>query len=219
MDTLIDLHADAAFMQAHEKVKGLTVTSIERQYALVEACRYLAFNGIEGDFVELGVYRGGSVLLAEAAFAESGDTRRFWLYDSFAGLPEHGEHDKAVAGVGPEHFVGELVATVEEVSTNLRVLRPECQCVFVKGDIRETLLVEENLPKRIAFLHCDSDWHDSTKVELEVLYPRVVSGGVVLIDDFGQWLGQKKAVNDYFADKPKPLMHRMDYSGRAWVKP
>ena len=74
-------------------------------------------------------------------------------------------------------------------------------------------------PKSIALLRLDTDWYESTKIELEMLYPLLVDGGILIIDDYGHFKGAKKAVDEYFASiNEKPLMHRIDYSGRMIIK-
>lgn len=220
MNPHIDIENDAEFMEINDRVGRLSVTSIERRYALYQAARYCNRNGIAGDFVECGVFRGGSALLLASVLVYDQYPRELFLYDTFEGLPPHGEHDRAVAGVGPEHFEGDvLAASEEEVRANVAKsgILPRF-VTLVKGDVRDTLPRYNH--NRIALLHLDTDWHDSTNIELELLYPRVARGGVVLADDYGHWLGQKKAVDDYFnALGSWPLLCRTDYSGRMWVKP
>lgn len=88
---------------------------------------------------------------------------------------------------------------------------------FIKGKVEDTLRDERNLPEKIAVLRLDTDWYESTKVELEVLYPRLRPGGVLIIDDYGYWQGARKAVDEYFADRPV-LLHRIDHTCRVMVK-
>ncbi|MBV1831309.1 hypothetical protein HNW77_11720 [Komagataeibacter sp. AV436] len=72
-------------------------------------------------------------------------------------------------------------------------------------------------PEKIAVLRLDTDWYESTRHELEHLYPRLVPGGVLIIDDYGYWAGARKAVDEYFSDKPI-LLNRLDNTGRIAVK-
>jgi hypothetical protein len=81
------------------------------------------------------------------------------------------------------------------------------------------LTVPARAPERIAFLRLDTDWYESTKHELEHLFPRLVPGGVLIIDDYGHWQGARKAVDEYFAAQThKPLLHRIDQTGRCVIK-
>ena len=90
---------------------------------------------------------------------------------------------------------------------------------FIEGDILKTLLNKSNVPDKISVLRLDTDWYESTKIELEVLYPKLQKGGVILIDDYGHWGGCKKAVDEYFSKmQNKPLFIPSDYTGRVAVK-
>ena len=95
---------------------------------------------------------------------------------------------------------------------------PMDQVTLVEGDVAQTLL--SSAPSSIALLRLDTDWYESTKVGLEVLYPKLAVGGVCILDDYGHWEGARKAVDEYFAAHgPRPLMHPIDYSGRVFIKP
>jgi hypothetical protein len=84
--------------------------------------------------------------------------------------------------------------------------------------VEETLAHE--LPDRLALLRLDTDWYESTRVALARLYPRLSPGGVLIIDDYGHYRGQRQAVDEYFdATAERPLLHRIDYSCRVAVKP
>ena len=88
---------------------------------------------------------------------------------------------------------------------------------YIEGKVEQTL--SDNNPGKIALLRLDTDWYESTKIELEVLYPLLVIGGVLIIDDYGLFHGAKKAVDEYFHSiNEEPLMHRIDYSGRMIIK-
>jgi predicted O-methyltransferase YrrM len=99
----------------------------------------------------------------------------------------------------------------------LKLLSPSVR--FVEGDVVQSLKIESNLPESISVLRLDTDWYESTRAELEVLYPRLSPGGVLIIDDYGHWGGAKKAVDEYFRGRPKPLLQYTDYTGRMGVKP
>jgi hypothetical protein len=89
---------------------------------------------------------------------------------------------------------------------------------FVKGRVEET--VPAQAPERIAVLRLDTDWYESTRHELAHLYPRLVPGGVLVLDDYGHWQGARKAVDEFIRAHRLPLLlHRIDYTGRCAVKP
>jgi hypothetical protein len=83
--------------------------------------------------------------------------------------------------------------------------------------VEETLQDLSNIPKQISLLRLDTDWYASTKVELEMLYPRVVSGGVIIIDDYGHWEGARRAVDEYFGLRA-PLLVAVDRTCRFAIK-
>jgi hypothetical protein len=92
---------------------------------------------------------------------------------------------------------------------------PENQILYVKGMVEETL--DKQYPESIALLRLDTDWYESTKKELAVLYPRLCVGGVLIIDDYGTWEGARKAVDEYF-DRTQILLNRVDHTARIGVK-
>ena len=88
---------------------------------------------------------------------------------------------------------------------------------LVAGPVEET--VPERAPDEIALLRLDTDWYESTAHELTHLYPRLCSGGVLIIDDYGHWEGARKAVDEFFGGAAEPiLLSRVDYAGRMGVK-
>jgi predicted O-methyltransferase YrrM len=93
-------------------------------------------------------------------------------------------------------------------------------CVYVKGDVLKTLKDRGNLPKSISILRLDTDWYDSTRIELEVLYPLLTPGGIIIIDDYGHWSGARSAVDEFFSKQEiKPFFSYIDYTGRVGIKP
>ena len=89
--------------------------------------------------------------------------------------------------------------------------------IFIEGDILKTLDADDNLPKKISFLRLDTDLYNTTKKQLDVLYPRLSNGGVLHIDDYGICPGVRKAVDEFFLNKDVWL-HRVDLSCRYIIK-
>lgn len=212
--------------------RQLTMTTVPRLVATIASCRHVALSGLPGAFVECGVWRGGNALAAKLVFESLKDDRPVYLFDTFAGMTAPTDADRSVymkestqdffnrhAADGRNDW---CYASLEDVLRNFEKAGVDlATCRFVKGDVLETLKDPSLVPEQIAVLRLDTDWYESTLVELEVLYPRLVIGGSLLIDDYGHWDGARKAVEEYFArpDTPsRPLLHVTDYTGRAGVK-
>jgi O-methyltransferase len=212
-----------------EEVKPFTMTTPERIIGLIHALRYLHHNGIKGDIVECGVWRGGSMIVAAKTLINLGDTSRtLWLYDTFEGMTAPTEHDISNKGTtAAEKFekrkLGDdssdwCLASIEEVQGNVSTAGyPSDKIQYVKGKVEDTLPAQA--PPHIALLRLDTDWYESTLHELESLFPRLVPGGILIIDDYGDWSGARKAVDEYIAKYSFPLfLSRMDDSARLAVK-
>lgn len=211
-----------------ESVADITMTSPERIVALRDAVDYICRNGIEGDIVECGVWRGGSMVVVANTLRAHGSLRDLYLCDTFEGMSAPTEHDRSFeeASAGSllektapvEGHTVWCIAGEDDVRRNLaRTGYPLEKQHFVRGKVEDTLPAAA--PPTIALLRLDTDWYESTKHELEVLYPRLVDGGVLILDDYGYWQGARKAVDEYFANtKWKPLLHRIDLTGRMFVK-
>jgi hypothetical protein len=222
-----DLAADAEFLELWKLCRAYSMTSIERMYGLYQAVQYLTRHGIAGDFVECGVWRGGStMLMAYTALASGDPSRRLWLFDTFTGMPPPSAADRDYTGIAAAqclatHPAAELFrafAPLDEVRQNIHTTGyPSDLVTYVAGKVEVT--IPAHMPDSIALLRLDTDWYESTKHELQHLYGRVVQGGIVILDDYGWWQGAKAAVDEFFAvNGPAPLMHRLDSSGRLLVK-
>lgn len=218
---------DGTFTAVFETAMPFTMTGPERMYALYGAVRHIARHGIPGAVVECGVWRGGSAMLAALTLLAVGDVRELWLYDTFEGMPPPGEADFApqLGRHADELLSGDdglaagtrAVASLDVVRANMaRTGYPDDQTRYVKGKVEETIPAQA--PSRIALLRLDTDWYESTRHELEHLYPRLQSGGILIIDDYGWWDGARKAVDEFFADRCV-FLTRIDQTGRIAVKP
>jgi O-methyltransferase len=213
--------------------RRLTMASPERVIATINACKYAVGAGIEGDFAECGVWRGGNSIAAKMTFESYGSDKRVWLFDTFAGMtaPTDADTTRFSSETAAERFSAAeraehnewCFASLEDVRANFEHAGVNMGGVsFVAGDVRETLLAHENVPEKLCVLRVDTDFYDSTKIELERLYPRLVKGGSLLIDDFGHWDGARRAVQEYFetfSARSRPLLQLTDYTGRMGVKP
>ena len=110
------------------------------------------------------------------------------------------------------------VASLEDVQAGFATVPyPSERVHYVKGPIEQTIPAQ--MPDQIAILRLDTDWYESTAHEFEHLYPRLVSGGVLMIDDYGFWKGSREATDEFMERTgERLLLVRMD-SGRVAVKP
>lgn len=209
---------------------GYTMTSFERLANTVRSCNYVVENKIAGDFVECGVWRGGNGILAKKVFSALGSDKMVWMFDTFGGMTEPTEFDVAATTQtsADEKFKDSqrgthnawCYASLEDVQQNcLDSGFQLTDFTFIKGDVCKTLGDTSNLPSEISILRLDTDWYESTKSELEILYPLLSTKGVLIIDDYGHWEGARKAVDEYFQDSDyKPYMNSIDYTGRSAIK-
>jgi len=213
------------------KVRGYTMTSPERVAVLEAAVRHVIANEYPGAFVECGVAKGGSSMAIAYTLLDMGvSDRDLYLYDTFEGMPQpedvdRGRFGEAAAQSWRKHRKRSQRETwiehgLDEVRANLlSTAYPEARLHFIKG------MVEETLPGKapagaIALLRLDTDWHSSTKAEMDHLFPRLVRGGIVIVDDYYRWTGSRKAVDEYVAEHKVPIFWaRIDDAAVIGVKP
>lgn len=208
-----------------ESVQPFTMTGVERLHALVEAVRYVCRAGIPGDIVECGVWRGGSSMAAALTLLNLNDTGRdLYLYDTFEGMSAPTATDASFDGISAEAQLrqapkGEGIwceASEEDVRRNMESTGyPSGRVHLVRGKVEET--IPGVLPERISILRLDTDWYESTRHELLHLFPRLSAGGILLIDDYGHWLGARRATDEFLASRPELFLHRVDYTCRLVV--
>jgi len=210
-------------------VISFTGTSPERIVSLCAAVRYVVANNIPGGIVECGVWKGGSMMAVARTLLSVGDTtRHLYLYDTFEGMPRPTENDVSYGGevairkwerVKRSNGYSDWVySSLEDVRKALySVGYPKDLMHFIKGKVEETIPGEA--PQSISILRLDTDWYESTYHELVHLFPRVSSGGVLILDDYGHWMGARKATDEYIQENSvKILLNRIDYTGRIGVK-
>ncbi len=220
---------ETEFEEILGRCQRFTMTSMERMYALFKSTDYVVKSKIEGSLVEAGVWRGGSsMLMAQTLLNRHERTRDMYLYDTFEGMPEPGECDvEAFTGrVAHDQWTKDkrvgyndwLYAPIETVKRNMSSTGyPVEHLHFVKGRVEET--IPGSAPDRIAILRLDTDFYSSTIWELSHLFPRLVPGGVLIVDDFGYWKGARAAVDEYLErNKINILLNRVDQTCRIGVK-
>lgn len=235
-----------ALLEAHFQRYDITSREVVRNFQIyvrrVFLKRFLAHYelfrmtiDLPGDIVELGVYRGLS-LLSWANFLEvrnMGDRAKQVIgFDNWKGFTslhkKDGSEDmrvnKIVGGYDASAFK-EILRDAIEIFDQDRFIPYKPRIILVDGNIEESVprFVDENSGLRISLLHIDCDMYVPTRTALENLWPRVVKGGVVVLDDYGvrPWEGESTAVDEFFADKNVSLK-RFDWAhcpGAFIVKP
>jgi len=227
--SFMDRAVETEFEEIYKICKNFTATSKERMYALYKAIEYIVNSKIPGDFVECGVLEGGSAMVIAHTLIKMGETnRKIYLYDTFEGMSKPSGKDRrisdgtsAISKWKKQQKKGHnkwCFVSLSKVKKNLFSTRyPQKNLIFIKGKVEDT--IPEYIPSKIAILRLDTDWYESTKHELNYLYPLLIKHGVLIIDDYGHWAGCKKAVDEYFIENNiSILLNRIDYGGRIGIK-
>jgi O-methyltransferase len=194
-----------------------TMVGMKRLDNLQACAERVITDGIPGDFIETGVWRGGCTILLRAVLAAYGDTgRRVWVADSFEGLPAP-DAQRFPADAGDTHHTVDFLrvseATVRETFARYGLL--DAQVRFLKGWFRDTL---PSAPiERLALMRLDGDMYESTIEALGALYPKLSPGGFVIVDDYGAIPGCRQATDDFRSRSriAEPL-ERVDWTGVFW---
>lgn len=213
-----------------ETVRPHTLTDPTAVYGLLKAVQHVNDRGIPGALVECGVARGGSAMAMAMQCATTGhDDRDLYLFDTFDGCPPPTEDDGPIlTGASAQQVWQAAVQDPEQawfqelegvVRANLAATgHPTSRTHLVRGMVEDT--IPGRAPERIALLRLDTDWYQSTRHEMEHLWPRVVPGGVIVVDDYGWFESARRAVEEYFehSEQPRPLLHRLNVTVRMGVK-
>lgn len=224
----VELNAAEREIVKYVMSKRLTMVSYERLWTTVMACKHALNNGMEGDFVECGVWRGGNAIAASEIFKLYKSDKAVWLFDTFKGMTAPTSNDVQASNgeAAKNQYIADQkethnewgYASIDDVRQNFANRGLASNVRFVEGDVCQTLDTE-TLPSKICVLRLDTDWYESTKKELEVLYPKLSVGGCLIIDDYGRWSGSKKATDEYFEiNHNRPFLQYTDYTGRVAVK-
>jgi hypothetical protein len=186
--------------------KNLTYLSDRKLASIVTSCRSIEASDLQGAFLEAGCALGGSsILIASLKDKE----RPLLVYDVFGMIPPPTEQDspevharyRAIVegeskGIGGNKYYGYEANLFDIVRSNLKSFAIDCdeQSVsLIKGLVQNTM----NIDRPIAFAHVDVDWYDPVMTCLEKIFPNLVSGGVIILDDYHDWGGCRKATDEY----------------------
>ncbi|MDE0805160.1 MAG: class I SAM-dependent methyltransferase [Acidimicrobiales bacterium] len=227
-------HLDDGERSILSAVDGITLVNPLGLHALVQAVDYVVEREIPGAFVECGTYRGGCAMAVAMRLVQLGATdREIHLFDTFEGMPPPARPDDQLTYLSDGQSIGELfedarsdeaksAAWFSDVETIARdnVLGtgfPAERLHLVRGKVEDT--IPDHAPASIAVLRLDTDWYESTIHELEHLYPRLSSNGVLVVDDYGVLEGARDATDEYFAEHGSVLLHRINFAVRQAIKP
>jgi hypothetical protein len=185
-----------------------------------DAVSYIIQNNIEGVIIECGVFDGNFEEIWINELMKNNTTRDIYLYDTFKGLVEPSEYDYTckdaklfsmnntdVHNIWKNNIIDEKTngwchASLEQVQNRLNSTGyPQNNLHYIVGDVMETLKDKSTIPEKIAILRLDTDWYESSKYEMEQMYDNVVTGGVIIFDDYFHWDGQRRAVDDFFKSR------------------
>lgn len=185
----------------------------------IEQCLdVIRLEGVPGDLAETGVWRGGSAIFMRGYLAAYDMTdRTVWAADSFEGLPKP-SHPADQGLTYSADVMPSLAVSLEEVkATFAKYGLLDDQVRFLKGWFRDTLPVAPI--NRLALLRLDGDLYESTRDALVALYHRVVPGGFLLVDDYGDFPVCRQAVDDFRRERgvDEPIQ-KVDWTGVYWRK-
>ena len=199
--------------------RPMSCCSAERLHFNIEAVRKVNARKVEGAIVEIGVYKGGSMVAMMRADQQD---REFFLYDTFQGMTPPSDFDVDYNGFSAEVLMNsdarvKCASPLKEVQENIfhSTHVPSSRIHYIVGDIMKAT----TFPEKIAVLRLDTDFYDSTKFELEHFYDRVSPGGIVIVDDFGHWKGCRRAVEEFLDVHPTLKPIPIDYTGVYFEKP
>ncbi len=176
---------------------GLTMVGLRRLDNLQKCIEDILANNVPGCFVETGVWRGGSSILAKALFrSHDANDRIVWCCDSFEGMPVPSKEDISLQSNSDFSDRDYLVATIDQVKSNFAKFGLLDENVkFLKGWFCDTLPTAPTGP--IAVLRMDGDLYVSTMDALMNLFDRVSPKGYIIVDDYKSWNGCRQAVDEF----------------------
>lgn len=188
------------------KSRRLTYLTHNKLASISNTCREIERRGLEGCFIEAGCALGGSAILMATLKSED---RPFNVYDVFGLIPAPTAEDtedvhqryRAIVegksqGIDGDKYYGYEENLIDKVRSNFSDFGIDLEARnvhLVQGLLQDTM----NLDGKVAFAHIDVDWYDPVKTSFERIFPRLVVGGSIIFDDYLDWGGCRKAVDEY----------------------
>jgi len=212
-----DWDVPETFIVAFDGLEGICSSTWQGYFSIWQSVKYIQENEIPGAIVECGVELGAGLVTIGNALENFDSINRSVLgFDTFSGMSKPTKNDFMSDRMPAEKVMSQYpmrngvrdfcYGSLEEVDAAIRLRTdyPRDNFHLVQGLVEET--IPSFAPPQIALLRLDTDWYESTKHELEHLYPLLSPGGVLMIDDYGIWQGARKATDEYFEDRKQPLL-------------
>ena len=206
--------------------KHLTYLTDKRLAHIARVCKQIEAQGVEGMFIEAGCALGGSAILI--SFLKN-NQRVFSVYDVFGMIPPPTEMDPEEVhnryqtisagksgGIGGDKYYGYEEDLYNKVYSNFQSFgtEPETNNIkLIKGLLQKTMVIDSP----VAFAHIDVDWYEPVKVSLERIFPFLSPGGCIVLDDYHDWGGCKKATDEFLATVPGQFLLSDDRDGSVSI--
>ncbi len=170
-------------------------------------------NSVKGDIVECGVWKGISLVFFQKILNfYKIEEKKIYGYDTFEGFPEPSEKDITIENIPMrQRYENSKLkndssnwnyCSLEDVKKNFQINQIETKNLeLIKGKVENTLQNKKNIPKQISILKLDTCLYDSTKIELEILFSRLQTGGILIVDNYANYYGVRDAVKEFFINK------------------
>lgn len=192
--------------------KKNTMVSINHLNFLKLIIKEINHRNISGDIIECGVWKGGCSMWMMICQKQYNMLRKFYLYDTFDGMifPDSDKDDKEAVDIYNKINQGVYeknydkwhkekkwaFAPIDLVKKNINLTQyDESKITYVIGDVCSTL--NTIIPSEISILRLDTDWYNSTKKELDILFPLVIKNGYIIVDDYYAWKGSRVATDEF----------------------
>jgi O-methyltransferase len=215
-----DPHLEDEFKNIIRKLENIYGDiRFEPAYIVYSLTKYISDKNIDGDLVECGVLEGKMVaVMIETLSLRNDFKRNIFLYDTFEGMTEPSAKDYQSV-TGQKMKKGDNYCSLEDVKDKIFKLGYKKDKIFFKkGDVKDTL-IRNNMPENISLLRLDTDFYESSLIELERMYDLVSANGFIIYDDYGHWHGQYEATNEFFKKRNlTPLLIRTSRQERIQIK-
>jgi O-methyltransferase len=193
-------------------LQGLTMVGLARLDDLQRCVETAVADGVAGDVIEAGSWRGGASMLMRATLDTLGDERKVYVADSFQGFPALDAADDHAGRLSAFEFLAVPEQEVRESFARLGLARG---VEIVPGFFEQTLA--GLTARRWAIVRLDADSYEATRLALDCLYPGLATGGYLIVDDYGSFEGCRQAVDEFRAEHgiTEPI-ETIDYTGARW---